>query len=52
MHIRFRGNVFTEPLPSNRRLLWLNYFGFQASCHSIVMDMIRAWLGDGAVNTF
>jgi hypothetical protein len=27
-------NLFTEPLPSNERLLWLRYSGFQASCHN------------------
>jgi hypothetical protein len=25
--------VFTEPLPGNRRLFWLQYSGFQALCH-------------------
>jgi hypothetical protein len=29
------GNLFTESLPSNERLLWLCYSGFQASCHNI-----------------
>jgi hypothetical protein len=33
LSIRWRGNVFTEPLPSNERLLWLHYSGLQASCH-------------------
>lgn len=28
------GKVFTEPLPSNGRIIWLNYCGFQASCHN------------------
>jgi hypothetical protein len=31
-----RGNVCTEPLPSNDRLLWLHYSVFQASCHNII----------------
>jgi hypothetical protein len=29
------GNMFTEPLPSNVRLLWLHYSGLQESCHNI-----------------
>jgi hypothetical protein len=29
------GNLLTEPLPSNERLLWFRYYGFQGSCHSI-----------------
>jgi hypothetical protein len=29
------GNLFTESLPSNERLLWLHYYSFQASCNSI-----------------
>jgi hypothetical protein len=28
-----RWNVFTEPFPINRRLLWLHYSLFQAPCH-------------------
>jgi hypothetical protein len=31
----YGGNLFTEPLPSNERLLWLRYSGFQASCHNM-----------------
>jgi hypothetical protein len=31
-----RGNVFTEPLPSSGRPLWLHDFGLQASCHSVL----------------
>jgi hypothetical protein len=31
-----RRSVFTETLPSSERLLWIRYFGFQASCHNIV----------------
>jgi hypothetical protein len=27
--------VFTEPLPSNGRLLWLHNYGFAPSCHNI-----------------
>jgi hypothetical protein len=34
LFIRCRGNLFTESLPSNERLLWLRYSGFQASCHN------------------
>jgi hypothetical protein len=33
--IRCRGNLFTEPLPSNKRLFWLHYSGFRASCHKM-----------------
>jgi hypothetical protein len=36
VHIRCRGNVFTEPLLSSRCLLWLHYSGFQALCHNIL----------------
>jgi hypothetical protein len=28
--------MFTEPLPSRERLLWLHYSGFQGSRHSIL----------------
>jgi hypothetical protein len=28
------GNVLTEPLPLNGFPLWLQYYGFQSSCHS------------------
>jgi hypothetical protein len=31
--ICWRGDVFTKPFPSNGRLFWLHYFGFQAVCH-------------------
>jgi hypothetical protein len=31
-----RGNLFSESLPSNERLLWLRYSGFQAACHNTV----------------
>jgi hypothetical protein len=34
VRVHFRGNLFTESLPSNERLLWLRYSGFQASCHN------------------
>jgi hypothetical protein len=30
-----RGNLFTESLPRNERLLWLCYSGFQESCPNI-----------------
>jgi hypothetical protein len=36
LRIRCSGNVFTKPLPSNRRLFWLHYSGFQASCHNML----------------
>jgi hypothetical protein len=35
LFIRRRRNLFTESLPSNERLIWLRYSGFQTSCHSI-----------------
>jgi hypothetical protein len=38
--LRFRGNLFTESLPSNGRLLWLYYSGFRASCHNIINPTI------------
>lgn len=31
--IRYHGNMFTEPLQSNVRLLWLQYSGLQVSFH-------------------
>jgi hypothetical protein len=34
------GNLFTKSLPSNERLLWLHYSGFQASCHNIINNVI------------
>jgi hypothetical protein len=34
--IRCRGNIFTQPLPSNGRLLWLHYSDLQASCHNTI----------------
>jgi hypothetical protein len=38
VRIRCRGNVFTEPLPSNDNLFWLHYSGFQASVWIYVMS--------------
>jgi hypothetical protein len=35
LRICCRGNLVTESLPSNERLLWLRDSGFQASCHTI-----------------
>jgi hypothetical protein len=37
LRIRCRGNLFTNPLPSNERL-WFHYSGLQESCHSIKKD--------------
>jgi hypothetical protein len=34
VRVHFRGNMFIDPLPSNRRLLWLYYSGLQASYHN------------------
>jgi hypothetical protein len=36
LRIRCRGNMFTEPLSSNKHILWLHYSGLQASCHNIM----------------
>jgi hypothetical protein len=36
LHIHCHGNLFTEPLPSNGRILWLHYSGLHASCHNNV----------------
>jgi hypothetical protein len=41
VRVHFRGNLFTESLRSNERLRWLRYFGFQASCHNIMMAKSR-----------
>jgi hypothetical protein len=30
-------NMFTDPLPSSGRLLWLNSSGFQRACHNILL---------------
>jgi hypothetical protein len=35
LRIRCRGNLFTEPLRNNGRLIWLHYFGIQAPCYSM-----------------
>jgi hypothetical protein len=35
VHIRYQGDVFTEPLPSNELLLWFCYTGFEFSCNSM-----------------
>jgi hypothetical protein len=35
--VRCRGNVFTEPMLSSGHLLWLNYSGFQHTCHNIIL---------------
>jgi hypothetical protein len=43
LRIRCRGNVISESLPSNKRLLWLHYSGFQASCHNINRHVARMW---------
>jgi hypothetical protein len=39
LRIRCCWNVFTEPLPSNGRLLWLHYYGLKYSCHNIVIRL-------------
>jgi hypothetical protein len=35
VHICCRGSVFTEPFPSNGRLFWFHYSGFEVSCHNM-----------------
>jgi hypothetical protein len=40
-----RGNVFTEPLPSNERLRWLHYSGFRVSCHNTVLSSRLMYAG-------
>jgi hypothetical protein len=46
-----RGNVFTEPFPSNGRLFWLHNFDFEPSCHNmlrillLLLIYIRLWYG-------
>jgi hypothetical protein len=37
------GNITTESLLSNGRPLWLNYSGFQASCHNIYLKWHLPW---------
>jgi hypothetical protein len=32
---RYRAKVFTESLPRNERLFWLQYSGFRVSCHTV-----------------
>jgi hypothetical protein len=36
LRICCHGNVFTQSMPSNEHLFWLHYYGFRASCHSII----------------
>jgi hypothetical protein len=42
--IRSRGNLFTEPLPSNGCLIWLHYAGLEASCHIIIIISYKHWV--------
>jgi hypothetical protein len=44
-HFRFRRNAITEPL------LALNYSGFQASCHNILVTTVLNMIFDIAVQT-
>jgi hypothetical protein len=46
LSICYRGNLFTEPLRSNERLLWLNYPGHQTSCN----NMDKSYLRSGRIN--
>jgi hypothetical protein len=39
-HVSCRGNVLTEPLPSNGCLLWFCYPGFQQLCHFFTFSSI------------
>jgi hypothetical protein len=51
LFILSHGSLFTESLPSNERLVWLRYSGFQASCHNMLhsggcmatVNYIREW---------
>jgi hypothetical protein len=43
LRIRCRGNLFTESLPSNERLLWLRYSDFQESCHNTIKERSIVW---------
>jgi hypothetical protein len=50
LRIRYRGNIFTESLPSDERKLWLHYSGFQASCHnSQRISLTLLWCSDNFV---
>jgi hypothetical protein len=42
LFIRCRGDLFTESLPISECLLWLRFFGFQASCHCAIV-MTFCW---------
>jgi hypothetical protein len=46
------GNVFTEPLPSDGRLLWFCYSGFQQICHSIINAFVYFQDSRGVVPVF
>jgi hypothetical protein len=41
-----RGNLFTESLPSNDRLLWFRYSGFQTLCHNIKLFDLCSYDGE------
>jgi hypothetical protein len=41
LRIRCRRNVFTDSLPSNKRLFWLHYSGFWVSCHNICYRIVN-----------
>jgi hypothetical protein len=40
VHIHCQGDVFTETLPSNVRLFWFCYPGFQQICHSTIAESV------------
>jgi hypothetical protein len=50
LRIRCRGNLFTEPLSRNGRLLWLQCSGLQASCH-IIKHVSVGWFLSVLLNT-
>jgi hypothetical protein len=50
--IRYSGNVISEPLPSNGRLLRLHHFGFQPSCHNIIYYLPNVTLHNRFTNFF
>jgi hypothetical protein len=45
-HVRCHGNLFTETLPSNGRLFWLQYSSLMASCQYILhlLQLNDDWL--------
>jgi hypothetical protein len=44
------GNLVSEPLPSSGRLIWFQYFGFQAASHNMQNGNVRAYSCTGSLN--